>query len=222
MPADFGLLPAKPQPDGVLVESLPRAWRWQKLLDRGVYSSVTEIAEAERIAKSYVSRILRLALLAPDVVGAILGGWADQRVMLERLERPLPIRWEMTALATRAASPHSARMGRLLGSTASPARILSMQIVRVLASIRTVRATIISSLLTAAHSCSSRPIPGPWRRGLSQGRWLAGSTTEAPFLLIIHNGNSHRAACGPLLLNRSGSHSPPLAAPIHTAVRRTL
>jgi hypothetical protein len=41
-----------------------------------------------------VSRILRLALLAPDVVEAILGGWADQRLLLERLERPLPIAWE--------------------------------------------------------------------------------------------------------------------------------
>jgi hypothetical protein len=55
---------------------------------------VTEIAEAERISKSYVSRILRLALLAPELVEAILGGRADQRVMLERLERPLPVRWE--------------------------------------------------------------------------------------------------------------------------------
>ena len=55
---------------------------------------VTEIAEAEKISKSYVSRILRLALLAPDIVEAILGGWADQRVMLEQLERPLPVAWE--------------------------------------------------------------------------------------------------------------------------------
>jgi hypothetical protein len=43
--------------------------------------SVIEIAEAERISKIYVSCILRLALL-------ILGGWVDQRVMLEQLERP--------------------------------------------------------------------------------------------------------------------------------------
>ena len=86
--------PTKPQPDGVLVKALSRAWRWQKLLDRGVYSSMTEIAEAEKISKSYVSRILRLALLAPDLVEAILGGWADQRVMLEKLERPLPVGWE--------------------------------------------------------------------------------------------------------------------------------
>jgi hypothetical protein len=86
--------PTKPQPDGVLVKALARAWRWQKLLDKGVYGSVTEIAEAEKISKSYVSRILRLALLAPDIVEAVLGGWADQRVMLERLERPLPTGWE--------------------------------------------------------------------------------------------------------------------------------
>jgi hypothetical protein len=51
----------KPQPDGTLVKALARAWRWQRLLDTGVYTSVTEIAEAERIGKSYVSRILRLA-----------------------------------------------------------------------------------------------------------------------------------------------------------------
>ena len=86
--------PTMPQPDGVLIKALARAWRWQRLLDRGVFSSVTEIAEAEGISKSYVSRILRLALLAPDLVEAILGGWADQRVMLERLERPLPTDWE--------------------------------------------------------------------------------------------------------------------------------
>ena len=69
-------------------------------LDAGVYRSVTEIAEAEKISKSYVSRILRLALLAPDLVEAILGGWADQRVMLERLERPLPVGGRSSAISS--------------------------------------------------------------------------------------------------------------------------
>jgi hypothetical protein len=41
-----------------------------------------------------VSRILRLALLAPDIVDAILAGRTDQALMLERLERPLPASWE--------------------------------------------------------------------------------------------------------------------------------
>jgi hypothetical protein len=47
------------------------------LLGNSVYGSVTEIAEAEKIDKSYVRRILRLALLAPDIVEAILGGWSN-------------------------------------------------------------------------------------------------------------------------------------------------
>jgi hypothetical protein len=42
-------LSSKPQPDGTLVKALARAWRWQRTLDDGVYTSVTEIAEAEGI-----------------------------------------------------------------------------------------------------------------------------------------------------------------------------
>ena len=74
---------SKPQPDGTLVKALARAWRWQRMLDEGVYTSVSEIGEAENISKSYVSRILRLALLAPDIVEAILAGRTDQALMLE-------------------------------------------------------------------------------------------------------------------------------------------
>ena len=84
---------SKPQPDGTLVKALARAWRWQKLLDEGVYSSVSEIGETENISKSYVSRILRLALLAPDVVDAILAGRRNQGMILEQLEQPLPASW---------------------------------------------------------------------------------------------------------------------------------
>jgi len=69
--------PHKPQSRGALVKALARGWRWQKLLDDGVYSSVTEISETEGINKSYVSRILRLTLLAPDIVEAILAGRTD-------------------------------------------------------------------------------------------------------------------------------------------------
>ena len=94
-------VPTRPHTVGVLVRALTRAWRWQKLLDKEVYCSVIEIAEAEKMSKSYASRILRLALLAPGMVEAILGGLADQRVMLERLERPLPMEWEEQHAAIR-------------------------------------------------------------------------------------------------------------------------
>jgi hypothetical protein len=83
-----------PQPDGTLVKALARAWRWQRMLDDGVYATVSDIGDAENISKSYVSRILRLALLAPDIVEAILAARTDQGMMLERLERPLPPGWE--------------------------------------------------------------------------------------------------------------------------------
>jgi hypothetical protein len=67
--------------------------RWQRLLDEGVYTSVSEIGDAENISKSYVSRILRLALLAPDIVDEILAGSTAQALVLDRLERPLTASW---------------------------------------------------------------------------------------------------------------------------------
>ena len=85
---------SKPQPNGTLIKALARAWRWQRMLDEGVYATVSEIGDAENISKSYVSRILRLALLAPDIVDDILTGRADQGVMLEQLERPMPANWD--------------------------------------------------------------------------------------------------------------------------------
>jgi hypothetical protein len=88
----------KPQPDGTLVKALARAWRWQRMLDEGVYTTVSEIGDTENISKSYVSRILRLALLAPDIVEAILSGQSDRALMLEGLERPLPADWEQQRL----------------------------------------------------------------------------------------------------------------------------
>jgi hypothetical protein len=64
------------------------------MLDAGVHTSVTEISEAEGFGKSYASRILRLALLAPDIVEVVLAGRTDQSLVLERLERPPPPGWE--------------------------------------------------------------------------------------------------------------------------------
>jgi hypothetical protein len=64
------------------------------MLDHGVYTSVTEISEAESIGESYVSRILRLALLAPGIVEEILDGRAGHQLMRGQLEQPLPVSWE--------------------------------------------------------------------------------------------------------------------------------
>jgi hypothetical protein len=64
------------------------------MLDEGFYTSVSEIGEIENISKSYLSRVLRLPLLAPDIVDEILAGSTDHALMLEQLERPLPANWE--------------------------------------------------------------------------------------------------------------------------------
>jgi hypothetical protein len=56
------------------------------------HTSLSEIGDAEDVSKSYVSRILRFALLAPEIMEAILEGRTDQSLMLETLERPLPAR----------------------------------------------------------------------------------------------------------------------------------
>jgi hypothetical protein len=93
---------SKPQPAGTLVKALARSHRWQRMLDEGVYPTVSEIGDAENISKSYVSRILRLALLAPDIVDTILAGKADRSLVVERLERPLPAGWGGTAPLARA------------------------------------------------------------------------------------------------------------------------
>jgi hypothetical protein len=85
----------KPHPDRTLVKALARASQWQKLLDGGRHATVREIAEAEGIGKSYVSRILRLALLAPDIVEAILEG--RPIVSLPQLMKRLPLQWEEQA-----------------------------------------------------------------------------------------------------------------------------
>jgi hypothetical protein len=75
-----------------LVKALARAWRWQRMLDEGVYGSVSDIAEAERINRSYVSRVLRLTLLAPDIIERIVDGRNLPGV--SELLTPFPIEWE--------------------------------------------------------------------------------------------------------------------------------
>ena len=70
--------PAKPRPDETLIRALARAHRWKRLLEEGKYRSAGEIAEAEGVTRSFVNRLLRLTLLAPDIVEAILDGTAAE------------------------------------------------------------------------------------------------------------------------------------------------
>ncbi len=79
--------------DNALIKALARAFRWRKLLEAGTFSTVEELAAAEKINASYVSRILRLTLLAPEIVEAILDGRQPAGMTLAALMKGMPAIW---------------------------------------------------------------------------------------------------------------------------------
>ncbi|MCE6967588.1 hypothetical protein [Cereibacter sphaeroides] len=79
--------------DNTLVKALARAFRWKRMLESGEYATIAELAEREGIAPSYMTRVLRLTLLAPDIVAAILDGKHGPAVTLARLMEPLSLEW---------------------------------------------------------------------------------------------------------------------------------
>ena len=101
----------RPRVDNTMIKVIARAFRWRRLIETGVHASIEEVARAEKINASYVGRVLRLTLLAPEIIEAILEGrqpaamtmagllnpfpaaWAEQRAMLEpsRAQPPAPI-----------------------------------------------------------------------------------------------------------------------------------
>jgi hypothetical protein len=76
------------------VKAIARAFRWQKMLETGQYATIKEIARAEKINPSYVSRVLRLTLLAPTTVEAILDARQSLEMPLAVLMRPFPLIWK--------------------------------------------------------------------------------------------------------------------------------
>ena len=79
--------------DNALVKALARAFRWKRTLDSGEFTTIAELAEREGIAPSYMTRVLRLTLLAPDIVEAILEGKHGPDVTLARVLEPFPVVW---------------------------------------------------------------------------------------------------------------------------------
>ena len=86
--------PAKPRPDETLIRALVLAHRWRRLLEEGRYRSAAELAEAEGVTRGFVNRLLRLTLLAPDIVEAILEGRQPKAMQLEEVTRAMPSKWE--------------------------------------------------------------------------------------------------------------------------------
>lgn len=80
--------------DNTMVKALARAFRWKRMFESGEFATIAELAEREGIAPSYMTRILRLTLLAPDIVEAILVGSQGPEVTLARVLGWLPEEWE--------------------------------------------------------------------------------------------------------------------------------
>jgi hypothetical protein len=83
----------RPRVDNAMVKALARAFRWRKILDTGVHSTLEDLARAKGVAPSYVSRVLRLTLLAPEIVEAILDGRQPAELQLDNLLEGVPLEW---------------------------------------------------------------------------------------------------------------------------------
>lgn len=85
--------PPRPRIDNTMVKALARAYRWEQILEKGQCASIGELAKAEKINKSYLCRVLRLTLLAPDIIEAILDGRQPPTLTLSELLAPFPVDW---------------------------------------------------------------------------------------------------------------------------------
>jgi len=81
--------------DSTLVKALARAFQCRRMMEAGRYGTLNELAAAEKINSSYVSRLLRLTLLAPDIVEAILDGRQPEGMTLPGLMEPFSVAWEL-------------------------------------------------------------------------------------------------------------------------------
>lgn len=80
--------------DPALVKALARAFRWRRMLESGRYSSIRELATAERVDRAYIGRVLNLTLLAPDLVEAILDGREPAALDIATLMAGCPAHWD--------------------------------------------------------------------------------------------------------------------------------
>jgi hypothetical protein len=85
--------PSRVSADPALVKALARAFRYQRLLDEGRYASMSEMSAAENIERGYLGTLLRLTLLAPDIVEVVLEERQPADLTLPRLLGPYPTSW---------------------------------------------------------------------------------------------------------------------------------
>jgi len=91
--------PPSPKTEDALLKALAKAFRWRGQIESGEYASITELAKARGVNDSYACRLLRLTLLSPEIVTAILDRRQHADLTLKQLARPLPIDWHRQVAA---------------------------------------------------------------------------------------------------------------------------
>ena len=101
--------------DSTLVKALARAFRWRRMMEAGRFATLNELAAAEKINSSYVSRLLRLTLLAPDIVEAILDGRQPDGMTLPGLMEQFPLEWNSQQITrnTQISTPSNSLTSRI-------------------------------------------------------------------------------------------------------------
>jgi hypothetical protein len=87
-----GAMPSR-RTNSTLVKALARAFRWKRMLESDEFATIAELAECEGISPSYMTRVLRLTLLAPDIVEVVLDGTQAPEVKLARVLEPFAEEW---------------------------------------------------------------------------------------------------------------------------------
>ena len=83
-----------------MVKALARAFRWRRMLDAGVHATLEDPARAMVVHATHVSRVLRLTLLGPKILEAILNGrqlaelrfpleWSTQAELISRRSKAI-------------------------------------------------------------------------------------------------------------------------------------
>jgi hypothetical protein len=74
--------------------ALARGHRWLAMVESGEARTLSEVAEREGMDRAYVSRMVNLTTLAPDIVAAILEETLPPEVALFDLASGTPLLWE--------------------------------------------------------------------------------------------------------------------------------
>jgi hypothetical protein len=85
--------PPPPKFDNALIKAIARAHRWRRMIECGEYATITELAKGEKVNQSYACRLLRLTLLAPDLVERALDGSQSPLTDMGALMTAFPTVW---------------------------------------------------------------------------------------------------------------------------------